>query len=99
MLLGIPGDNTYATYKEANLAFWRLTALPLAQKAAGALEGWLGRRWRDAGPAQIGLDLESIAALGAEREALWTRIAGAEFLSTDEKRALVGLAPIEARNA
>ena len=29
MLLGIPGDNTYATYKEANLAFWRLTILPL----------------------------------------------------------------------
>ena len=32
MLLGIPGDNTYATYKEAHLAFWRLTILPLVQK-------------------------------------------------------------------
>ena len=23
MLLGIPGDNTYANFKEANAAFWR----------------------------------------------------------------------------
>jgi len=29
MLLGIPGDNTYANYREANLAFWRQTVLPL----------------------------------------------------------------------
>ena len=29
MLFGIPGDNTYANYREANLAFWRQTVLPL----------------------------------------------------------------------
>jgi phage portal protein BeeE len=29
MLLGIPGDNTYANYQEANRAFWRQTVLPL----------------------------------------------------------------------
>src|SRR5690606_38481596 len=28
MLLGIPGDNTYANYAEANRAFYRLTILP-----------------------------------------------------------------------
>lgn len=28
-LLGIPGDNTYANYAEARLAFWEDTALPL----------------------------------------------------------------------
>lgn len=30
MLLGLPGDNTYANYREANRALWRLTLLPLA---------------------------------------------------------------------
>ena len=45
MLLGIPGDNTYSNYREANLAFWRQTALPLAQKAARAIEAWIGDRW------------------------------------------------------
>ena len=42
MLLGIPGDNTYANYREANTALWRTTILPLAQKTADALTAWLG---------------------------------------------------------
>jgi len=41
LLLGLPGDNTYANYREANLAFWRQTVLPLARKTARALEVWL----------------------------------------------------------
>ena len=35
MLLGIPGDATYANYQEANRAFYRLTVLPLATQGAG----------------------------------------------------------------
>ena len=30
MLLGIPGDNTYSNYQEANRVFFRGTVLPLA---------------------------------------------------------------------
>ena len=30
MLLGLPGDNTYANYREANRALWRQAILPLA---------------------------------------------------------------------
>jgi len=93
MLLGIPGDNTYATYKEANLAFWRLTALPLALKTARALERWLAQRWPGAGAAEVGVDLDAVPALSAEREALWARIEQAGFLDTAEKRRLAGLAP------
>lgn len=89
MLLGIPGDNTYATYKEANLAFWRLTALPLAHKAARALEAWLGGLWE--APARVGLDLDAVPALAGEREGLWARLEGASFLERDEKRRLAGL--------
>jgi HK97 family phage portal protein len=91
MLLGIPGDNTYSNYREANLAFWRHTALPLATKAVRALEAWLGDRWPDIGPAAIGIDLDAVPALALEREALWARIAAAPFLSEDEKRRLAGV--------
>jgi HK97 family phage portal protein len=91
MLLGIPGDNTYATYREANLAFWRLTALPLAFKAAAAIEAWLGDRWTSAGRAAVRVDLDAIPALASEREAHWTRIAGAAFLTDGEKRRLAGV--------
>jgi len=98
MLLGIPGDNTYSNYREANLAFWRLTALPLAQKAARALEAWLGNRWPEAGPAAIEVDFDAVPALAVEREALWSRIAGADFLDETEKRRLAGVeAPERAR--
>ena len=41
LLLGLPGDNTYSNYREANLAFWRQSVLPLARKTARALEVWL----------------------------------------------------------
>ncbi|WP_395645332.1 phage portal protein [Terricaulis sp.] len=91
MLLGIPGDNTYSNYREANLAFWRHTALPLAMKAARGLEAWLGDRWRGAGPAAISVDMEAVPALAIEREALWSRIAGADFLTEGEKRRLAGI--------
>jgi HK97 family phage portal protein len=95
MLLGIPGDNTYSNYREANLAFWRHTALPLAQKAARAIEVWLGARWREEGPAAISIDLDAVPALSVEREAHWARIAAAGFLTEDEKRRLAGVEPLE----
>ncbi|GAM98855.1 genetransfer agent portal protein [alpha proteobacterium U9-1i] len=91
MLLGIPGDNTYSNYREANLAFWRHTAAPLAMKAAASIQNWLGDRWPDAGPAAITVDLEAVPALALEREALWARISGADFLDVAEKRRLAGV--------
>lgn len=98
MLLGIPGDNTYSNYREANLAFWRHTALPLAQKAARGVEAWLGDRWPQAGPAAIDLDIDAVPALAIEREALWSRLASADFLDVDEKRKLAGVEIPERRH-
>lgn len=88
MLLGIPGDNTYATYKEANLAFWRLTVLPLVHKVADALSMWLAGRF---GEVHVKPDLDEVPAFAAEREALWARLEAASFLTADEKRALAGV--------
>ncbi|GGE94843.1 phage portal protein [Stappia taiwanensis] len=88
MLLGIPGDNTYANFQEANRAFWRQTVLPLAGRVAEALARWLG-------PAEgTGLrlrpDADRVEALSSEREALWRRVGAADFLSASEKRVAVG---------
>jgi HK97 family phage portal protein len=91
MLLGIPGDNTYSNYREANLAFWRQTALPLAMKAARAIEAWIGDRWPEAGAAAVSVDLEAVPALSVEREALWARVGAADFLDTNEKRRFAGI--------
>ncbi len=88
MLLGIPGDNTYANYREANLAFWKQTVLPLVKKTAAAMSGWLGPQF---GGAEIMCDAGAIDALSAERDAQWNRIARADFLTEAEKRSLLGL--------
>jgi HK97 family phage portal protein len=90
MLLGIPGDATYANYQEANRAFYRLTVLPLATRALAALSTWLGR-FAPAEAVDLKPDLDQVPALGPEREAAWRRIGEADFLTDAEKRALLGL--------
>jgi HK97 family phage portal protein len=91
-LLGIPGDNTYANYKEANLAFWRMTIIPLVQRTAGALGIWLGDAFEEA--VNIRCNLDAVPALSEEREQLWARLDAASFLSESEKRKMAGLPPM-----
>ncbi|MDP1632786.1 MAG: phage portal protein [Caulobacter sp.] len=87
-LLGIPGDNTYANFREANGAFWRHTVVPLAERAARALTGWLGAKHPGT---KIACDLDAVPALSAERDALWARLDAASFLTAEERRRAAGL--------
>ena len=77
MLLGIPGDNTFSNYQEAQRAFWRTTVLPLFNRTAKALAGWLAPAWGDT--LDLRGDLDQIDALTMEREALWARPARHEL--------------------
>ena len=90
MMLGIPGEATYANYAEANRAFFRLTVLPLAERVAARLGGWLSEL--AGAPVTLSVDLDAVPALSAERDARWRRIAEAEFLTDEEKRAMLGIA-------
>jgi HK97 family phage portal protein len=92
MLLGIPGDNTYSNYREANMAFWRQTVLPLVAKTAQALTRWLGPRFGSG--LRVGYDADQVDALAPEREAVWNRIDGAQFLTLNERRAAAGYGPV-----
>lgn len=102
MLLGIPGDNTYSNYREATRCFWRATVLPLVNRTAKALSMWLAPAYgvspsgsdTMARPLQLRPDLDAIEALSTEREALWSRIDAATFLTADEKRTAVGYGPM-----
>ncbi len=84
MLLGIPGDATYENYREANSAFWRLTVLPLVNKAARGISGWLLARV-DSG---IVPELNGVPAFQDDLASKWARIDAASFLTVDEKRCL-----------
>ncbi|SFK79019.1 phage portal protein [Methylorubrum salsuginis] len=87
LLLGLPGDNTHANYAEANRAFYRQTVIPLVRRTADSIARWLEP---SLGPARLEPDLDGIEALATERESLWRRVQGADFLSAAEKREAVG---------
>jgi HK97 family phage portal protein len=92
MLMGIPGDATYANYQEANRAFYRLTVLPLVSKVTSAVSHWISGFTGD--EVELRPDLDQVPALAGERDQLWARVGGADFLSQTEKRALLGLPPV-----
>ena len=89
MLLGIPGDNTYANFAEANRVLWRQAVVPLVNRVAASLDHWLQPGFE--GAFQIVPDFDGVEALAEDRAALWRRVTDADFLEDDEKRALVGL--------
>ncbi|HWA91822.1 MAG TPA: phage portal protein [Rhizomicrobium sp.] len=93
MLLGIPGDNTYSNYREANLSFWRQTVLPLAARTASQLTRFLGARFGEG--LRLAVDADAVDALALERESVWARLGSAGFLTLNEKRQAAGYSPVE----
>lgn len=87
MLLGLPGDNTYSNYREANKALWRLTLLPLATKLLAAIAEGLAPWYPEA---TLVVDLDRVPALSEDREKLWKQVSDADFLTREEKRELLG---------
>lgn len=88
MLLGLAGDNTYANYREAGRALWRLAVLPLADEVLTSLSQALGG-WFEG--LRLAVDLNRVPALAEDRALLWRSVSGADFLSDAEKRALLGI--------
>jgi HK97 family phage portal protein len=93
MLLGIPGDNTYANFQEANRVFFRQTVLPLATRVGHAIAQWLAPQFGEG--IRVAIDTDRIDALAADRQSLWERVRAADFLTLNEKREAVGYAPVE----
>ena len=91
VLLGLPGDSTYANYREANRALWNQSIIPLARNILDALAQGLRPFFDDL---TLDLDLDAIPALAEDRERLWAQVGAADFLTADEKRAAVGLGPV-----
>ncbi|KMK67715.1 phage portal protein [Puniceibacterium sp. IMCC21224] len=92
MLLGIPGEATFANYQEAHRAFYRLTVLPLATRVSAAVSVWLSGFTGET--LELRPDLDQVPALATERDAQWSRVSNADFLTAAEKRVLLGLPPL-----
>jgi HK97 family phage portal protein len=91
MLAGLSGDATYANYREASRALWRLTVLPLAGTILAGINQALASWGVEAG---LRVDADRVTALSEDRERLWAQVSGADFLSDAEKRAMLGLSTV-----
>ena len=87
-LIGLPDAQTFSNMKEARLAFYEDTILPLAESLCAALNNWLTPMFGD--DLRLVLDLDQVPALQPRREALWAQITAADFLTAEEKRTLLG---------
>jgi HK97 family phage portal protein len=92
VLVGLPGDATYANAREAGRALYRQTILPMAGRILDALSAMLGD-WM--GPVRLAVDTDQISELAEERAKLWEQVGAAEFLSDVEKRAMLGFARVK----
>jgi HK97 family phage portal protein len=87
VLVGLPGDATYANAREAGRALYRQTILPMAGRILGALSAMLSD-W--VGPVKLAVDTDQISELAEDRAKLWEQVGAAGFLSDAEKRAMLG---------
>src|SRR5205823_563793 len=71
VLVGLPGDATYANAREAGRALYRQTILPMAGRVLDALAGMLSD-WL--GPVTLTVDTDQISELAEDRAALWQAV-------------------------
>ena len=87
VLVGLPGDATYANAREAGRALYRQTILPMAGRIldglAAMLSDWLGL-------VSLTVDTDLISELAEDRATLWQAVGSASFLSDSEKRDMLG---------
>lgn len=93
MLVGVPGDATYANYKEARFHLWEDTILPLLERFQNAFTSFLAKRYD--GLLRFSYDIDAIPALAPRREATWRKLSEAEFLTHNEKRQALGYTPLK----
>jgi HK97 family phage portal protein len=88
MLVGIPGESTFANYKEARLALWEDTIIPLATYIRDEFNNWLSPGF-GAG-VRLDMDLDNIPAIAEKRVSLWEKLEATSFLELNEKREAAG---------
>ncbi len=96
-LVFIKGDSTYANNEQADLSYHENKVIPVARKYWAAMTKWLQQSFP--GTWRFELKLDEVPALAPRREILWQRAQNNSFMTTDEKRKMVGLPNSEQDNA
>lgn len=90
MLVGVPGDATFANYREARFHLWEDTILPLLNVILSEVNRWF---FPPNSAYRFTYDVDQISAMALRRDPIWQRLKDADFLTEDEKRAAVGFGP------
>ena len=88
MLVGIPGESTFANYGEAKLAYWADTVLPFLGMILDDFNRWLPRLYGE--KCFLWFDEEQVPALEPLREMKSRRLNASEYLTINEKREAMG---------
>lgn len=97
MILGIPGDNTYSNQKEARQGLYQDMIIPFNDSLLDGLNSWLSPLFGD--DVMIVQDIENLPALAEARAARWTTVQAATWMTTNEKRAAVGMDELDTPEA
>ncbi|NJL71507.1 MAG: phage portal protein [Candidatus Competibacteraceae bacterium] len=93
IILNIPGDSTFANYREARASMYEDTILPLMDFVRDELNRWLAPSFGE--DVELDYDRDTIEALADKRKQRTDAIAAATYLTTNEKREAMGYEPIE----
>jgi HK97 family phage portal protein len=91
-LVGIDGSMTFANFEQARLALFDDAILPLLDHVKVELNRWLSPLFGS--DITLEYDVDKIEALVPRREKVWDRVTKADFMTINEKRLALGLAPL-----
>ncbi|MDR3179437.1 MAG: phage portal protein [Holosporaceae bacterium] len=91
-MLELHENSSLGSYREARLHLWEDTILPLGELIRLELSNWFSKKFNTS--VEIIFDLEAVHAITSKREMLWQKISNANFLTTNEKREILGFPPL-----
>lgn len=92
LLLNIPGDNTYANYREARLGFYEDTILPLLGYLVEEFNFSTSDKYFSG--ARLVPDYDSIEAIAEKRVKMWEMADNSDDITLNESRAMKNLPPL-----
>ncbi|MDR3450747.1 MAG: phage portal protein [Alphaproteobacteria bacterium] len=96
-LIGLPEAQTFSNMEQARLAFYEETVVPMVTRVIAGFDHWLCPMYADA--PELDYDPDSIGALIDQRQAQWSKIGAAAFLTLNEQRAAAGYGPLPESDA
>jgi len=90
-LVGIASQKTFSNYQEARKALYQDNIAPKVTNLAAELNVWLVPKFERPGENLVMVpDFDMVPALQEDRDALFTRVASADWLEVNEKRRATG---------